>query len=131
MATQRLALFLAVALMGGLAVATGLGFTTYAGARTPLPPPPAPIQWGQVRMTDEGACVASITGSRDWNASGSCVIDFAAGINTTTSAFLVSSPDTLGTSTHVKVERKGHTATISVQGGRITTLDFALIHWSP
>ncbi|HKC13831.1 MAG TPA: hypothetical protein VKI41_17535 [Vicinamibacteria bacterium] len=129
MITQRLSLFLAVALTGGLAVATGLAVTAHAGARTPLPPQPAPIQWGQVRMTDDGVCAASIAGSRDWSASGSCVIDFAAGVNTTTSAFLVSSPDTLGTSTHVKVERNGHTATISVQGGHISTLDFALIHY--
>jgi hypothetical protein len=129
MTTQRLVLFLAVALTCGIAVATGLGFTAYAGARTPMPPQPAPIQWGQVRMTDDGVCVASIAGSRDWSASGSCVIDFAAGVNTTTSAFLVSSPDTLGTSTRVKVERNGRMATISVQGGRISTLDFALIHY--
>jgi hypothetical protein len=110
-------------------VATGLAVTAHAGARTPLPPQPAPIQWGQVKMTDDGVCVASIVGSRDWSASGSCVIDFAAGVNTTTSAFLVSSPDTLGTSTKVKVERSGHTATISVQGGHISALDFALIHY--
>jgi hypothetical protein len=127
--TQHLALFQAIALAGGLAVATGLTVTAHAGARTPLPPQPPPIQWGQVRMTDDGVCIASIAGSRDWNASGSCVIDFAAGVNTTTSAFLVSSPDTLGTATHVKVERNGHTATISVQGGHINTLDFALIHY--
>ena len=128
MTTQRLVLWLTVALTAGLAVATGLAVTAHAGARTPLPPQPAPIQWGQVKMTDDGVCVASIAGSRDWNASGSCIIDFTAGVNTTTSAFLVSSPDLLGTSTHVKVERSGHTATISVQGGHINTLDFALIH---
>jgi hypothetical protein len=73
--------------------------------------------------------MASIAGSRDWTASGSCVIDFAPGVNTTTSAFLVSSPDTLGTGTRVKVERQGHQAIITVQGGSITSLDFALIHF--
>jgi hypothetical protein len=128
MAGHRLVVLVAGTFMGGLLVAGGLGFTAHAGARTPLPPQPAPIQWGQVRMTDGGACVASIAGSRDWTASGSCTLDFPAGVNTATSAFLVSSPDTLGTATHVKVERKGHTATIAIEGVRVTTLDFALIH---
>ena len=111
-----------------LACVLWINLSARAATRTEPPRQPGPIQWGQVRLTTTGSCEASIPGSRDWTASGSCVIEFATGVETSSSAFLFSSPETLTGLTHVQVDRMGRTVRLTIQGREPQVLDFTLIH---